>query len=596
MANGLSSAKVRPGKFELDDYDFTKPSAGPARSRGISNAAACACRTTRFMTTRASSSKAVTVSITFAREWRSSQYQFELCRGKTNSRGLSVGYLFKLHTAIRAATRTASTWWTARTTSWSTREYEAMGNAPAAAATPAVSRCCRASSRSVRGASRAEPVVEGPQTAVVVGPEGDEIYTDKYGRVKVQFHWDREGKRDENSSLLGARVRSPGRARAGAIDRDTAHRPGGGRGVPRRRPRPAARSPAASTTTSRCRPTTCPAHKSTTGIKSRGTKEGEQLNFNELRFEDDKGKEHIYLHGEKNMTTVVENSETHTVGNHLSTRVANNESHMVGKGADRADRRRAQHHDQRLRQSGGRRGPERRGRRNPEHRRRGQPEHTRRRQAHAQRRRQRHDDGQGAAERFDRWQPQAWRRRPRNRLRQGRAQHGDRRFGPHPGHQQCRPHLREALRHRGGGYTLTVGVKRSASIVGQDLLDVQGQRETKVLGPDTTTVTGPRSATVTTESVTSTTTMSLTAGATISLSATGTVTITSSGTTITAAGPVSITSASNVSITAPMMTLSAGAITLASPMVQCAGVLQAVVVIAGSVVSPTYTPGAGNLF
>jgi type VI secretion system secreted protein VgrG len=44
------------------------------------------------------------------------------------------------------------------------------------------------------------PVISGPQTAVVVGPEGEEIFTDEYGRVKVQFHWDREGQRDENSS------------------------------------------------------------------------------------------------------------------------------------------------------------------------------------------------------------------------------------------------------------------------------------------------------------------------------------------------------------------------------------------------------------
>jgi type VI secretion system secreted protein VgrG len=42
--------------------------------------------------------------------------------------------------------------------------------------------------------------VKGVQTAVVVGPPGEEIYPDKYGRVKVQFHWDREGNRDEKSS------------------------------------------------------------------------------------------------------------------------------------------------------------------------------------------------------------------------------------------------------------------------------------------------------------------------------------------------------------------------------------------------------------
>jgi len=46
----------------------------------------------------------------------------------------------------------------------------------------------------------AKPVVQGSQTAVVVGPKGEEIFTDKYGRVKVQFHWDRKGKNDEDSS------------------------------------------------------------------------------------------------------------------------------------------------------------------------------------------------------------------------------------------------------------------------------------------------------------------------------------------------------------------------------------------------------------
>ena len=46
------------------------------------------------------------------------------------------------------------------------------------------------------------PRILGPQTAVVVGPAGEEIYTDQYGRIKVQFHWDREGKKDENASCF----------------------------------------------------------------------------------------------------------------------------------------------------------------------------------------------------------------------------------------------------------------------------------------------------------------------------------------------------------------------------------------------------------
>jgi type VI secretion system secreted protein VgrG len=45
-----------------------------------------------------------------------------------------------------------------------------------------------------------KPMIHGSQTAVVTGPKGEEIYTDKYGRIKVQFHWDREGKKDENTS------------------------------------------------------------------------------------------------------------------------------------------------------------------------------------------------------------------------------------------------------------------------------------------------------------------------------------------------------------------------------------------------------------
>ncbi|ETD66444.1 type IV secretion protein Rhs, partial [Pelistega indica] len=53
-----------------------------------------------------------------------------------------------------------------------------------------------------------EPKMSGPQTAQVVGPEGEEIYTDKYGRIKIQFHWDREGKKNEESSCW-VRVSTP---------------------------------------------------------------------------------------------------------------------------------------------------------------------------------------------------------------------------------------------------------------------------------------------------------------------------------------------------------------------------------------------------
>jgi hypothetical protein len=79
---------------------------------------------------------------------------------------------------------------------------------------------------SYRPRQRAEkPRVHGTQTAVVVGPSGEEIYTDDLGRIKVQFHWDREGKRTRKPVLIRVRqVGGPQWAR-----KTPAHRPGSDR-------------------------------------------------------------------------------------------------------------------------------------------------------------------------------------------------------------------------------------------------------------------------------------------------------------------------------------------------------------------------------
>ena len=66
-----------------------------------------------------------------------------------------------------------------------------MPDRAAARATAAASPPCRRPQQFRPQRLTPKPFVQGPQTAVVVGPAGEEIYTDKYGRVKVQFHWDR---------------------------------------------------------------------------------------------------------------------------------------------------------------------------------------------------------------------------------------------------------------------------------------------------------------------------------------------------------------------------------------------------------------------
>ena len=79
-----------------------------------------------------------------------------------------------------------------------------------AANTVSISSCCRRTCHGTRR-SRPRPKTHGPQTARVVGPAGESIWTDKYGRIKVKFHWDRFGPKDDGSSCW-VRVSS---ARAG---------------------------------------------------------------------------------------------------------------------------------------------------------------------------------------------------------------------------------------------------------------------------------------------------------------------------------------------------------------------------------------------
>jgi type VI secretion system secreted protein VgrG len=156
-----------------------------------------------------------------------------------------------------------------------------------------------------------KPIMRGLQTAVVVGPDGEEIYTDKYGRVKVQFHWDRKGKKDEKSSCWIRVAQLWAGKNWGGI-----HIPRIGQevivdfleGDPDRpiitgRVYNAEQMP----------PYELPGNQTQSGIKSRSSKGGGAANFNEIRFEDKKGQEELYVHAERDLTVMVERDETKTV-------------------------------------------------------------------------------------------------------------------------------------------------------------------------------------------------------------------------------------------------------------------------------------------
>lgn len=183
-------------------------------------------------------------------------------------------------------------------------------------------------------------LVRGMQTAIVVGPSGEEIYTDKYGRIKVQFHWDRKGTSDENSSCWIRVSQFWAGKNWGAI-----HIPRIGQEVIVDFLEGDPDKPIITGcvyNADQMPPYTLPDNMTQSGVQSRSTKQGTADNFNELRFEDKKDSEEIYLHAERDFNRVVENNDTEKIGYDKKTNgdqtidIFNNQTLTVGGGADDA--------------------------------------------------------------------------------------------------------------------------------------------------------------------------------------------------------------------------------------------------------------------
>jgi len=156
-----------------------------------------------------------------------------------------------------------------------------------------------------------KPVVQGLQTAIVTGPKDQEIYVDKFGRVKVKFHWDRSEEKNEKSSCWVRVSQAWAGKNWGAIyiprigqevmveflegDPDLPIITGrvyNGEAMP---------------------PYDLPGEMTKSTLKSNSTKGGD--GFNEIRFEDKKGEEQIFIHSEKNVDIRVKNDTFETIGN-----------------------------------------------------------------------------------------------------------------------------------------------------------------------------------------------------------------------------------------------------------------------------------------
>ena len=176
-----------------------------------------------------------------------------------------------------------------------------------------------------RSPLKPRPIIRGTQVAHVTGPEGEEIYCDEWGRIKLQFPWDRLGHFDENSSCW---VR---------VLQDFAGAHYGSQMIPRigdevlvkylngdpDQPIVVGRTYHSTTEP----PYALPKHKTRTTIKSK-THKGN--GFNELRFEDEKGQEEIFLHAEKDLNHLVNHDETSQIGNNRTEHVSRNETVHIG--------------------------------------------------------------------------------------------------------------------------------------------------------------------------------------------------------------------------------------------------------------------------
>lgn len=314
------SEQITPAGFATVDYDFKKPAAsleGVRRNPGGSDYADL--EVFEWLGGYCEPEQAEHYSRV---RLESLQSQRETVKGRSNARGIAPGYLFTMRNHPRQAEN---------------REYLIVGTryrlreggytSGSDAGLFEIDFVVQPSQTPFRPARMTPmPRTHGPQTAQVVGPKGEEIWTDQYGRVKVQFHWDRYGKRDQNSSCW-VRVSSPwagggfGGIQLPRVNDEVIVDFIGGhpdRPIVIGRVFNAANMP----------PWELPGSATQSGFISR-SKDGTPTNANALRFEDKPGVEQIWLHAERDLLTEVEKDEVHNVDGNRSTTVGGNDQTTI---------------------------------------------------------------------------------------------------------------------------------------------------------------------------------------------------------------------------------------------------------------------------
>ena len=254
------------------------------------------------------------------------EVQGKIFSGKSNCRAMEPGYYFELsqHYDHDYDARVEREFLLLSVDHWGQNNYS---NESQAGYQNSFS-CIRKKIPFRPGFNTPKSMVSGPQTAIVVGPPGEEIYTDALGRVKLQFHWDRNGEFNDQSSCWVRVAQSGASGGFGSIL------------IPRvgdevvvvfldgNPDRPLIMGSLYNSNNTP--PWSLPANKTQSGFLTRSMK-GDGATANFFRFEDKAGAEQIIMHAERNMDTEIELDETHDVGNNRTITVGGTHTEQIKK-------------------------------------------------------------------------------------------------------------------------------------------------------------------------------------------------------------------------------------------------------------------------
>jgi type VI secretion system secreted protein VgrG len=297
--------QFRTGVFAVNDFDFKRPSADlNAKSSSPRDHAKSDLEYYDYPGEYIE----VEDGETFAKlALQAHQAEYEQVRGKGNARGLGAGHLFTLKN-FKRSDQNREYLIVSVDCKIQVKGYESQGR-DSAGSTYEASMLAIDSKADFRLAhATPKPTVAGPQTAIVTGKDGEEIWTDEHGRVKLQFHWDRVGKSNEESSCWvrvaqlwagsgwgGMYVPRIGQEVVVEFLDGDPDRPLVTGCVYNGNNRP---------------PQELPGKASQSGIKSRSTKGANPDDANEIRFEDKKGEEELFIRAQKDFKEVVKHDHS----------------------------------------------------------------------------------------------------------------------------------------------------------------------------------------------------------------------------------------------------------------------------------------------